>query len=273
MAAGAPAQAHDNPGDYMGDKKGAKVEPQRTYDSDANRTIFSFMLTLNSGESQVSHVLLGACEGLEIVSVSGPPGANKDPEAPKADNSNGGGGHFGVKYEPGKPGTYTIVFAGNIAGAEFVIKDGTGHKHFPSGQASDVCKPVTTSQTTPTTVGGDTTPTTTGGDTTPTTTGGNTTPTTIGGNTTPTTTGSNPGTTPPGQPSTEVQGATVTNDNPAATPAAPATVVMGTQESQPEALGSTLPRTGSGLGHLAPLGAMLVTLGSVALAAGRRSRP
>ena len=132
-----PTYAADDLEKYQGDKKNVTVEGTRTYDG--NQTTFAFALKTN-GEN-VSQVLLMACPDVNIVSATGPAGAKKESAEPKADPSIKDGPHVGIKFEPGAPGTYTIVFAGNISGAELVVKDGDGHKHFTTG--SDVCKPVT----------------------------------------------------------------------------------------------------------------------------------
>lgn len=251
FAAAAPANATDDLADYQGEAaKGVVVTPDRDYDEVTKQTTFTFELALKQGETRVSHVLLISCPDIQIVRTSGPSENGQITAGPTAPEEDGSIKHSGIKFDPGFKGVYTVVFAGNIAAADFVVKDGNGHKHYPSG--ADVCKPVTTSATTPTTVGG------------------NTTETTTSGNTTPTTTGSNPGTNPasnqPSQPGTEVQGVQQTNNN---TPAGTGTNVLSNTQSQPEAL-AALPRTGTDVGLLASIGVLLAGIGSVARTACRR---
>lgn len=257
-ATAGPAQAHGDPGsDYKGGNKGAEVEPLRTYDPDANQTTFSFTLTLNPGSEPVSHVLMMACPDLSIVSATGPQGTKREPaegNEPKADPSIEGSPHNGIKFEPGVAGTYTIVFVGNIAGAEFVVKDGDAHKHFFSGPESDLCKTVTS--------------------TPPATTPEETTPTPIGPESEPKKdiepATSNPGTevesNQTSQPGTEVSGTNTTNNPPAGS----STQVLGAQLTQPE-VQANLPRTGPALPLLAPIGALLVAFGGLVTAIGRRA--
>ena len=132
------AHAADDLDKYRGDRKNATVDTKRTHDQTTDQTTFTFTLKTN-GEN-VGHVVLMACPDVNIVNATGPAGANKESAEPKADPSIKDSPHVGIEFEPGAPGPYTIVFAGNIAGAEFVVKDGDGHKHFTAG--SDVCKPV-----------------------------------------------------------------------------------------------------------------------------------
>jgi len=245
LAAAVPAGANDDLAKYQGDKKNVSVTSTRAYDQATNRTTFTF--TLNATEN-VSHVVLMACEGIEIVSATGPNGAAKEGDAPKNDPSiDDQSQHVGIKFEPGVPGQYTIVFVGNIAAADFVVKDGDGHKHFPSG--AEVCQPVQTPQT-PGTPSGEQP--------------------------------SNPQ-----QPSNPPSGGEASN-NPNATGAAnqnsgtgtqaggntatqPGSTVLGEQLTAPEAL-ATLPRTGMPIAALVPIGTMLVALGGLATVLGRYAR-
>jgi hypothetical protein len=106
------------------------------------QTTFSFTL---SGESDPNFVLLLSCpEGIEPVRAEGPDG---DP-----DNAPGGEGHTGEKFTPGSLGTYTVVYSGNVTGAELVIKNGPGHRHFGVGTGCNANTPATTSSTTTTTI-------------------------------------------------------------------------------------------------------------------------
>lgn len=234
-----PAQANDDLDKYAGDKKDVKVETSRSFTN--NQTTFTFVLSTKDNVN-VSHVILMACPGVSIVSASGPDGPASSLE-PKQDSAIKDSGHEGIKFDPGKPGTYTIVFAGNILGAEFVVKDGDGHQHFRHGAQADLCK--TASEQTPNNPPANNPP---------------------ANNPPADNPSSNPASNQPGQPGTQVQGATQTK------PAAPSTDVLGAQQSQPEIQGATLPRTGAELGLLGQMGAMFVAFGSVALAAGRRRR-
>jgi hypothetical protein len=285
-----PAQAHGEPNTSYKNastSKGVSVDSDRNYDSGANQTTFTFTLSL-TGSEPVSHVLLMACpDPVKVVSATVPNGANKvEGDTPKNDPSLEGE-HLGIKFEPGTAGIYTIVFSGNIAAAQFVIKDGQGHAHFTEGTESDVCKTVTPqTPDSPNPPANDPPANDPPANDPPANNPPANDPPTNNppannppannppannppannppANNPP----ANPASNQPSQPGTEVQGATITN-NP---PAAPSTDVLGAQQSQPEALAATLPRTGSELGLLAPLGAMLVAFGSVAIAAGRRSR-
>src|SRR5581483_680431 len=118
----APARASDDLEKYAGDKKEVAVTPGRTYSQADDRTTFTFTLATKDNQA-VSHVILLACKEIPIVSASGPDGPAASTE-PKQDPAIKESGHEGIKFDPGKAGTYTIVFAGDILGAEFVVKDG-----------------------------------------------------------------------------------------------------------------------------------------------------
>ena len=241
-----PAGANDDLDKYQGDKKNVSVTSDRSYDDQTNRTTFTFTL---SATENVSHVVLMACEGIEIVSATGPNGAAKEGDAPKNDPSiDDQEQHVGIKFEPGVPGTYTIVFVGNIAGADFVVKDGDGHKHFPNG--GEVCKPVTTPQT-PSTPSEETPPQNNPlqNDAPSNDPPSNNPPAALASN-------------QPSEPDTEVQGSSTASN--------PGPDVLGSQVTAPEAQGNTLPRTGVPLPVLAPIGTALLALGGVATALGRR---
>jgi hypothetical protein len=253
-ATASPAQAHGDPNDSYKNastSKGVSVDSDRTYDQGTNRTTFTFTLSL-TGSEPVSHVLLMACPDVPIVSTSGPNGAAKvEGETPKEDPSIKDGAHSGVKFQPGTAGTYTIVFTGNIAAAQFVIKDGNGHAHFTEGQESDICKTVqSTPQENPP---AENPPVENPPASNP-----------PAENPPAENPPSAPASNAPRQPGAEVQGETQTNPTP------PSTDVIGAQQGQPEALGATLPRTGSEAGFLASIGVLLAAFGSVARAACRR---
>jgi hypothetical protein len=250
-----PARAADDLDGYQGEaKKDVKVEAVRTYDAAGNRTTFRFTLTTN-GEN-VSHVLVVACQGIEVVSVTGPQGANQEAGGPKKDPSLDGEEVTGFKFEPGVPGAYTIVLVGDIAAADFVVKDGTGHKHYPSGPAAQVCQP--SAQQSPNT------PNPPANEPPANNPPANNPPAENPPSNNPP--ANNPPASPasnqPGQPDTQVQGAQLAN-NP------PGSEVLAGSLAQPQAQ-ATLPRTGSDVTLLVPIGAMLVAFGGVARAAARR---
>lgn len=119
---------------------GYAVTGSRAYNQGQNRTTFSFTLT---GNSNPNYVLLISCpENQAVVSAVGP--GNKGP-----DNAGQGEGHTGTKFTPGDRGTYTIVFSGDVAGAEMVVKNGPGHRHF--GAQGPGCLSSTTTTTASTT--------------------------------------------------------------------------------------------------------------------------
>jgi hypothetical protein len=135
--------------------KVTSVEGSMTYDSAANQTTFVFKLSVSE---QVSHVTITSCpEGNQIVSSAGPSGTKT--ETGKDPSTN----HTGVKFEPGKAGTYTVVFSGNVSGANFIVKNGSGHKHYTIGTGSGCSGTAVTTSSTTTTSGptGDTATTST----------------------------------------------------------------------------------------------------------------
>lgn len=120
-----------------------------------------------------------------------------------------------------------------------MVKDGDGHKHFPSG--TEVCQPVTTPEQPPGPAQPSQQQQPAGGDTSN--------PNTEGAS------NQNGGT------GTEVAGATASK---------PGTNVLGEQLTQPETQGNALPRTGPALPLLAPIGAIFVAFGGLATAIARR---
>ena len=195
----------------------------------------TFTITL-SGTETASHVVIVPCGSPTLVSATGPAGAG-DPET----GTDGSTGHTGTKFPKGPMGEYTIVYQGQVNGLDFIVKNGDGHQHF----AVESC---TTETTTPTTAGN--------------------TPTTAGNTPTSSTDSSSPdSSSPPSQSNSDVGG---TNQ------AKPDTTVLSEQllqpQAQPETLGNTLPRTGLPVPALASIGTMLLALGGVATALGRRPR-
>jgi hypothetical protein len=235
-----PAGANDDVDKYQGDKKNVSVQAQGP-NYDGTNTTFTFTL---SATENVSHVVLMTCPNIQIVSATGPQGANKEGDAPKQDSSIKDEGHVGIKFEPGVPGTYTIVFAGNIAGAEFVVKDGDGHKHFTAGDANNVCKPPVSTQQPPSTPSGQQPQQQ---------------PPSGGNPSNPNNQGASNQT---GGAGTQVAGNTQTR---------PGSDVLGNQLTAPEAQ-ATLPRTGLPVPALAPIGTMFLALGGLATALGRWPR-
>jgi hypothetical protein len=204
----------------------------------------TFKITLN-GTEPASHVLIVPCGSPTLVSASGPAGAGQ-PET----GNDGSTGHTGTKFPKGAIGEYTIVYQGQVNGLDFIVKNGDGHQHY----AVESCTTQTT--TPPAAENPPETPTST----TPT----SSTPT----SSTPTSstpTSSTPTSSTPGQPSQP--GAEVAGTN----QAKPGTTVLGEQLTQPEPQ-VALPRTGLPVPALAPIGTMLLALGGLATALGRRPR-
>ena len=202
----------------------------------------TFTITL-SGTETASHVLVVPCGSPTLVSATGPEGAGK-PET----GQDGSTGHTGTKFPQGPMGEYTIVYEGQVNGLDFIVKNGDGHQHYAVGSC-------TTETTTP--------PAAENPPNTPT----SSTPTSSNTPTSSTPTSSTPGSSAPpseqpSQSNTEVAG---TNQ------AKPGTTVLGEQLTAPEAQ-AVLPRTGLAGPALAPIGTMLLALGGLATALGRRPR-
>ena len=146
----------------------------------------------------------------------------------------GSTGHTGTKFPKGPVGEYTIVYQGQVNGLDFIVKNGDGHQHFAVASCTTQTTTPPATQNTPTSSTDSSTP---------------------------------DSSSPPSQSNTDVGG---TNQ------AKPGTTVLGEQltqpATQPETLGNTLPRTGLPVPALASMGTMLLALGGVATALGRRPR-
>ncbi|HZA82071.1 MAG TPA: hypothetical protein VFC13_11450, partial [Actinomycetes bacterium] len=114
------------------------VEGGRSYSGQADRTTFRFRVT---GDGPADYFLIHACEpGASLVRAFGP-----DDQQPVPTGSDEPTGHESLKFEPGRLGSYTIIYRHNIGGAEFVIKNGDGHRHFSVGSGCPAGTEVTTS--------------------------------------------------------------------------------------------------------------------------------
>jgi hypothetical protein len=153
---GSAGAGGDGEGSFQ-DAPGFTVTATRQFDG--SNTTFTFTLGSQSGE-RASHVVLATCpEGVEPVSAGGPDGQQPG-SGNVVDGSAGAGGHTGVKFDPGKLGTYTVTYPGNVESAQLIVKNGPGHKHFYYGAPCTDGVQATTS----TTAGPTTTTTTAGGD-------------------------------------------------------------------------------------------------------------
>lgn len=233
-----PASAHDT-GTFQ-DKSFTVtlVSPTPTYDANTDQTTIKFTL---EGTDKASHITVVPCGSPTVVSTKGPDGkpAQETGQDPSTE-------HAGTKFD-GTLGEYEIVYQGNVPGLEVIVKNGPGHKHF-------TLKACTTETTTPSTPTEQTPPS-------------NDPPASNDppvSNNPPAS--NNPSNTPaanqPSESGTQVAGTTETK---------PGSDVLGDQLTAPEAQ-ATLPRTGLPMPALAPIGTVLLALGGVATALGRRSR-
>jgi hypothetical protein len=177
-------------GDEAGFKdEGYSVSGTRSFSN--NQTTFTFNV---SGSKDPNFTLLISCpEGASVVSATGPSGSTK------ASNSTTEG-HTGEKFTNTPRGGYTIVYSGDVAGAEIVIKSGGGHKHFGAQGPGCVSSTTTTTGSSTTTTASSTTTTASSTTTTtaptttttmaPTTTSSTAAPTTTSSTAAPTTTSS-----------------------------------------------------------------------------------
>jgi hypothetical protein len=147
-----------------------ELSGRRTFGS--ARTTFTFTV---KGDGPAEYFLIRACQpGAVFLRAFGP-----DDQSPAPVGPDDGTGHDGVKFEPGNLGSYTAVYRDRVSGAEFIVKNGDGHKHYYLGSGCPEGTEVTTSTVTTerestTTTDRDTT-TTTDKDTTTTTDGSTTT--------------------------------------------------------------------------------------------------
>jgi len=119
-----PVHAADAVGPNYKDKS-YWVTVTRTYDAAKKQTTFTYVVT---GTAPASHMVIVPCgSSPTVVSAVGP--GNEKPTSPQL-FTDPPTGQTGVKFDPGPMGTYTVTFAGNIAEASFVIKNGNGYKTY-----------------------------------------------------------------------------------------------------------------------------------------------
>ncbi|HYH48180.1 MAG TPA: hypothetical protein VEG38_01400 [Acidimicrobiia bacterium] len=195
--------------------KVVNISGSRSYDAATNRTTFVFNAQFSE---PVSHLVVVSCpeSPTNVVDAGAPSGVTV--EKNKNDPSTG---HTGTKFEKagGTPsGTYTVVLSGNVTGAEFVVKNGNGHKHYRLGTGCSANSEVSTSSsaTTATTAPAETTTTTAAASTT-TTAPAETTTTTAPAATTTTVPAETTTTTAPAATTTTVPAETTTTTVPAET--------------------------------------------------------
>jgi LPXTG-motif cell wall-anchored protein len=267
------ASAHSDTGPNYEDKV-TKIEGSSSYDPTADTTTFVFKATFSE---QVSHLVVSSCPaGTDVVDATAPSGVKVE----KNKTDPGGTDATGAKFEPGKSGTYTVAFTGNVTGAEFIVKNGNGHRHYSIGSGCSGT-PVTTSGTAPET--SDTSAPETSDTTEPDTsdtTEPETTDTSLPGpseTTTPTTAGS-PGTTQPSTTattggsgeSTSTTDATVLGsqlENTSTSGVGVASDVLGIQQEQSPT--GTLPRTGGDVDGYLLLAGLALVLGGLAVRFGQ----
>jgi hypothetical protein len=110
----------------------------------SGRTTFAFTV---KGDGAAGYFLLRACDpGAQFLRAFGP-----DDQKPASDGNDPATGHDGVKFEPGNVGTYHVVYRDRVGGAEFIVKNGDGHKHYHLGSGCPEGTEVTTSSSTTTT--------------------------------------------------------------------------------------------------------------------------
>lgn len=151
---GFPGDRNDGPGRVAAaaneyNDKVDSVSGSRSYDADANQTTFSFTIKIQDGTATISHLVISTCpQGAEVVTATG--GQQGDYQGNQNDPTTD---RTGAKFEPGRTGTYTVVFAGDITGAEIALKNGNGYEVFFAGSGCDEGSEVTTSSTTTSTAG------------------------------------------------------------------------------------------------------------------------
>ena len=234
----APASAHDTGTFQDKNYNVTLLSPTPTYDANTNQTTIKFTL---EGTDKASHITLVPCGSPTVVSAKGPGG--KEAEGTGQDPSTE---HAGTKFD-GTLGEYEIVYQGNVPGLEVIVKNGPGHKHF-------TLKACTTETTTPSTPTEQTPP----NNNPPASENPPAAENPPASNNQP----NNPATNQPGESGTQVAGATETK---------PGSDVLSDQLTAPEAQ-ATLPRTGLPMPALAPIGTVLLALGGLTSAFGRRTR-
>jgi hypothetical protein len=226
-----------------------EVSGYRRVTTEPERTSFTFML---EGDRPAGYILISACEtGAEFVRAFGP-----DDQEPVSVGHDAVTDHDGVKFEPGNRGRYSVVYRGNVDGAEFIVKSGDGHKHYFLGSGCPEGTEVTTStrderdsttttdRETTTTTDRETT-TTTDRETTTTTTEPESTSTTQAPTTTteaPTTTTQAPTTTTEAPTTTTEAPTTTTTEAPTTTTEAPTTTTEKTKKTEPPTTATEPPK-------------------------------
>lgn len=105
--------------------KAYNVTVTRTYNATAKTTTFVYEF---SGTATASHVVVVSCGSTpNVLSANGPANALPTNASPVYDPPTGA---TGMKWDPGVRGTYTVVYAGNLAEAEFIVKNGHGYKPY-----------------------------------------------------------------------------------------------------------------------------------------------
>lgn len=142
---GSAGAGGDGEGSFQ-DAPGFTVTATREFDG--SNTTFAFMISSQSGE-WADHVMVATCpEGVEPVRAGGPDGPQPG-TGNVMDGSAGAGHHTGVKFQPGKLGTYAVTYPGAVESAQLIVKNGPGHKHFSYGApCSDGVQATTTTATT-----------------------------------------------------------------------------------------------------------------------------
>ncbi|MGH9282796.1 MAG: hypothetical protein ACRD0S_07650 [Acidimicrobiales bacterium] len=198
------------------------VSGSRRVNAEASRTTVTFEV---SGDAAAEYFLINACEpGTSVMRAFGP-----DDQQPVSDGPDQATGHESLKFEPGTLGKYTVIYKGDVSGAEFIIKNGDGHRHFYVGSG---CQPgtevTTTSRPDSTTTTDKETTTTTDKETTTTTRESTTTTDKVTTTTTDkvTTTTQAPTTTTTQAPTTTTQAPTTTTQAPTTTTQAPTTTTQ-----------------------------------------------
>ncbi len=197
------------------------VSGSRRVNAEASRTTVTFEV---SGDAAAEYFLINACEpGTSVMRAFGP-----DDQQPVSDGPDQATGHESLKFEPGTLGKYTVIYKGDVSGAEFIIKNGDGHRHFYVGSGCQPGTEVTTTSRPDSTTTTDKETTTTTREST-TTTDKDTTTTTDK----VTTTTQAPTTTTTQAPTTTTQAPTTTTQAPTTTTQAPTTTTKDTKPPKP----------------------------------------
>ncbi|MGH9223755.1 MAG: hypothetical protein ACRD2W_08195 [Acidimicrobiales bacterium] len=135
LLAGAAAGVDSGP-DYK--DRDFSVSGRRTYHFSSDRTTFRFEVT---GKGPAEYFLINACTpGTTTVRAYGP-----DDQRPVSSGPDQPTGHESQKFQPGTLGSYTVVYEDSVDGAEFIVKNGDGHRHYFFGSGCPDGTRVTTS--------------------------------------------------------------------------------------------------------------------------------